>query len=59
MIPVMAPEIRVRAIVLDCPDPLALSGLYTELLGWAPGPEPSADNHWAELSSLSRLHRED
>jgi len=38
MIPVMASEIRVRAIVLDCPDPLALSGLYAEVLGWPPDP---------------------
>jgi glyoxalase superfamily protein len=47
----MPSPIRVRAVVLDCPDPLALSGFYAELLGWPPDPEPSADNDWAELSS--------
>jgi len=51
IIPAMPPLIRVRAVVLDCPDPLALSGFYAELLGWPPDPEPSADNSWAELSS--------
>src|SRR6266513_2031037 len=43
MIPVMAPVMRVRAVVLDCPDPLALSGFYAELLGWPPDPEPSPE----------------
>ena len=59
IIPAMPPLIRVRAVVLDCPDPLALSGFYAELLGWPPDPEPSADNSWAELSSpiaASRLN---
>ena len=41
MIAFMPPSIRVRAIVLDCPDPLALSGFYAALLGWPPDPEPS------------------
>jgi predicted enzyme related to lactoylglutathione lyase len=47
----MPPQIRLRAIILDCPDPLALSGFYAELLGWPPDPEPDPDNEWAELSS--------
>jgi Glyoxalase-like domain len=51
MIPVMVPVIRVRAIVLDCPDPLALSSFYAELLGWPPDPETDPDNFWAELAS--------
>ena len=51
MIAFMPPSIRVRAIVLDCPDPLALSGFYAALLGWPPDPEPSEDNYWAELSN--------
>jgi catechol 2,3-dioxygenase-like lactoylglutathione lyase family enzyme len=45
------PAIRVRAIVLDCPDPLALSGFYAELLGWPPDVETDPDNFWAELAS--------
>jgi catechol 2,3-dioxygenase-like lactoylglutathione lyase family enzyme len=45
------PAIRVRAIVLDCPDPLALSGFYAELLGWPPDLETDPDNFWAELAS--------
>jgi len=53
MIPAMPPVICVRAIVLDCPDPLALSGFYATLLGWPPDPEPNLDNEWAELSSRS------
>jgi len=36
MIPAMPPVVCVRAIVLDCPDPLALSGFYATLLGWPP-----------------------
>lgn len=41
MIALMPPSIRVRAIVLDCPDPLALSGFYAELLDWPPIPSPA------------------
>jgi hypothetical protein len=47
----MPPQIRVRAIVLDCPDPLALSGFYAELLGWPPDPDPDTENEWATLAS--------
>jgi Glyoxalase-like domain len=45
------PQIRLRAIVLDCPDPLALSAFYAELLGWAPDAGPDTGNEWAELAS--------
>ena len=30
----MAGIARIRTIVLDCPDPLALARFYGELLGW-------------------------
>jgi hypothetical protein len=40
---------RLAAIVLDCPDPVALSGFYARLLEWPDPAEPSDD--WVTLSS--------
>jgi hypothetical protein len=53
ILPVL-PAIRVRAVVLNGPDPLALSGFYAELLGWPPDPELDAENRCVrgELDSL-------
>jgi predicted enzyme related to lactoylglutathione lyase len=39
------------AIVLDCPDPVALAGFYRELLDWDAEPEEAGDGdgHWVTL----------
>ncbi|SDC92901.1 VOC family protein [Actinokineospora iranica] len=41
------------AIVLDCPDPLALSRFYASLLAWPEDPEPAEDNSWASIKGDS------
>ncbi|GAA3004081.1 VOC family protein [Actinokineospora diospyrosa] len=40
---------RLSAVVLDCPDPLALSGFYAELLDWPKDAEPADDNAWSTI----------
>ncbi|GAA3020738.1 VOC family protein [Actinokineospora globicatena] len=40
---------RFFAVVLDCPDPIALSGFYADLLGWARDAEPAEDGSWATI----------
>jgi hypothetical protein len=41
-------QITVGAVVLDCPDPLALAGFYARLLGWA---EPVVEHEgWVTLA---------
>jgi catechol-2,3-dioxygenase len=42
----MAPIARMRAVVLDCPDPRALAGFYRELVG---GDITYADDEWVSL----------
>ncbi|MER5944894.1 VOC family protein [Streptomyces sp. NPDC001904] len=39
---------RLGAIVLDCPDPLALARFYAELLGGTPAPDPE-EADWVDL----------
>lgn len=36
-----------RTVVLDCPDPEALAGFYSELLGW---PITSVESDWVVVS---------
>ena len=43
----MAGIARMRTIVLDCPDPLALARFYGELLGWE---VTYADDDWVNLA---------
>jgi predicted enzyme related to lactoylglutathione lyase len=43
----MAGIARMRTIVLDCPDPLALARFYGELLGWE---VTYADDEWVNLA---------
>src|SRR5512132_2450038 len=43
----MAGIARMRTIVLDCPDPLALARFYAELLGWE---VTYADDDWVNLA---------
>ena len=43
----MAGIARIRTIVLDCPDPLALARFYGELLGWE---VIYADDDWVNLA---------
>ncbi|HVK22622.1 MAG TPA: VOC family protein [Actinokineospora sp.] len=40
------------AVVLDCPDPLALSAFYARLLDW-PEAEPGDDNSWVSITGKS------
>jgi len=42
----MAPIARMRAVVLDCPDPRALASFYRELVG---GDITYADDEWVSL----------
>ncbi|MQA10496.1 MAG: VOC family protein [Pseudonocardiaceae bacterium] len=42
---------RFDLVAIDCPDPLALSNFYAELLGWPPDPEPDPENQWIQLSN--------
>ncbi|MDQ3405271.1 MAG: VOC family protein [Actinomycetota bacterium] len=37
-----------RAIVLDCPDPLELSRFYARILDWPPDPAPRED--WVSIA---------
>jgi len=39
------------AVVLDCPDPLALAGFYREVLGWPGEPKAQEDGHWVTLAN--------
>ncbi|WP_420033995.1 VOC family protein [Streptomyces sp. cg28] len=39
---------RLGAVVLDCPDPLALARFYAALLGGTPAPDP-AEPDWVDL----------
>jgi hypothetical protein len=41
----MAPVIRVRSVVIDCPDPRALAEFYAALAGGT----PEVDNEWVVL----------
>ncbi|MGQ0839363.1 VOC family protein [Actinokineospora sp.] len=41
------------AIVLDCPDPLALATFYARLLDWPDDPAPAADNSWVSITGDS------
>jgi predicted enzyme related to lactoylglutathione lyase len=47
-VPVMAIATH-PSIVLDCPDPAALSAFYAALLGWKAEVDPSGD--WADVRS--------
>lgn len=38
--------VRLRSVVLDCPDPRALAGFYTSLLG---GQADTSDPQWCEV----------
>ncbi|MBM7770535.1 catechol 2,3-dioxygenase-like lactoylglutathione lyase family enzyme [Actinokineospora baliensis] len=40
---------RLSTVVLDCPDPLALSGFYAELLDWPKDAKPDPDNAWSTI----------
>jgi hypothetical protein len=37
------------AVVLDCPDPVALAGFYVALLGWPDPPVVSHEGQWVDL----------
>lgn len=37
-------------VALDCPDPVALAGFYSELLEWGP-PEVDEEGEWVELTN--------
>lgn len=39
----MSPQMKLAAITLDCPDPLALAAFYQQATGFAPHPESDAD----------------
>ncbi|MFH8800678.1 VOC family protein [Streptomyces sp. NPDC017936] len=42
----MAPVVRVRSVVLDCPDPRALADFYAAVLGGTPEPD---EDGWVVL----------
>ncbi|HJP77326.1 MAG TPA: VOC family protein [Pseudonocardiaceae bacterium] len=39
------------AVVLDCPDPVALAGFYAALLGWPDPPVVSHEGGWVDLAN--------
>ena len=48
----MAPIARMRAVVLDCPDPAALADFYRSLVG---GEVTYADEEWVNLRDGDRV----
>ncbi|RLK60600.1 VOC family protein [Actinokineospora cianjurensis] len=40
---------RFFAVVLDCADPIALSGFYADLLDWPRDAKPAEDNSWSTI----------
>lgn len=43
-------QITAGAVVLDCPDPMALANFYARLLGWAEA-TILYEGHWAKLTN--------
>jgi predicted enzyme related to lactoylglutathione lyase len=43
---VTSPQLRIRSVVIDCPDPAALAGFYGQLLG---GEVRDVDSEWSEI----------
>jgi catechol-2,3-dioxygenase len=45
---------RMRAVVLDCPDPRALAGFYSAVIGWETA---YGDEEWVALADESGVYR--